>query len=160
MGSLSFACRFPFVAFWSWDWWMSSCILKGLMVWWTLRVAPTCSCRDGKQGAYWPSRSKGPRQREGERGSEEVWDLEGDQYSLYLPGRAKAPKCRKHNDCLCWLEVCWCLWFSSFCLLYRGRQKAWDARFPWVQCSVLLGYWKIILICWNANSRGKCGAVA
>lgn len=91
-----------------------------------MRVTSTCSCRDLKQGLYWLSRSKGARHREGGGGSQEIWELEGDECSLHPPGGVKGPKCRKHNDCLCLLQGCWCLWFSSFCLLHRHGQTARD----------------------------------
>lgn len=126
------------------------------------KVASICSCRDLKQGAYWPSRSKGPRQREGERGSQEIWELEGDECSLYLPGRVKALSAEN----IMLVFVCWkvagVFGFQVFaCFTEAGRkQEMLDSLASIAICSVTIFKKKIILICRNANSREKCGIVA
>lgn len=92
MGDTLFACKTSSSRILILRFRMSSSVLKGLMVSWTLRVTSTHSCRYLKQGAYWPSLSKGPGQREGERGSQEIWELEGDECFPYLCGRAEAAR--------------------------------------------------------------------
>lgn len=129
---------------------MSSCILKGLL-WFSgcWESHPLVPADIWKQGAYWPSLPQ-----EGERGSQEIWELEGHECSLYLLGRVEALKHRAHNGCLC-LQGGWeCLWFPSFI-----KQKARDPEFPEVWQHGAPWYLKkksLSSLTWNFRRKMYC----